>query len=371
MTRPSRCFWAVAVLGVFLLLPAETFAQQEAAQPAVPAEGIVHTVVAGDTLWDLSAKYLGSPWKWPQIWEQNRFLTNPHFIYPGIKIVIVPPAPREVELMVKSPPPEPPAPPSAAAEPAKAATASAESPKPAVALPLPEPPVERYLQIKPEDFVRAGEFTREAPRGIGTIRGGEEPKVGFAQGDRVYLALDKEIPAGQLLGVYRVRGPIDVCGDRSYSGYVNYLIGVLQVGEKRNGQVTATVRQSFEDLTRADMVSETIPGYVPVKIVPGAEGLSANVITGRMDNEELATGNFVYLDRGSAAGVAVGNVFRVLVPTGNATGTGGGGVGTGVLTDVARLVVVRVSPEFASAYVIDSTESFNAGSLTERGIADR
>ncbi|HEY5995487.1 MAG TPA: LysM domain-containing protein, partial [Candidatus Deferrimicrobiaceae bacterium] len=45
-------------------------------------DGLRYKVAAGDTLWDLSAKYLGSPWKWTELWERNRFLTNPHYIYP-------------------------------------------------------------------------------------------------------------------------------------------------------------------------------------------------------------------------------------------------------------------------------------------------
>jgi len=42
-----------------------------------------HTVVKGDTLWDISAKFLQDPWLWPDIWEVNPELENPHLIYPG------------------------------------------------------------------------------------------------------------------------------------------------------------------------------------------------------------------------------------------------------------------------------------------------
>ncbi len=98
MRRSSLNRVAFSVLCMLILLPVGAFAQVPPAEAAKPSEGIVHTVVAGDTLWDLSAKYLGSPWKWTEIWEQNRFLTNPHYIYPGIQIVIVPPGPREYAL---------------------------------------------------------------------------------------------------------------------------------------------------------------------------------------------------------------------------------------------------------------------------------
>jgi hypothetical protein len=53
------------------------------AQGKEEAPGTVHTVVTGDTLWDLSQHYLGSPWYWPKVWSYNPQIANPHWIYPG------------------------------------------------------------------------------------------------------------------------------------------------------------------------------------------------------------------------------------------------------------------------------------------------
>ena len=48
----------------------------------------LYTVGTGDTLWSLAGRFYGNPYLWPQIWEQNRYVLDAHWIYPGDPLVV-------------------------------------------------------------------------------------------------------------------------------------------------------------------------------------------------------------------------------------------------------------------------------------------
>ena len=57
---------------------------QDAAGPALnPDRPDRYVVKPGDTLWGISSLFLRDPWYWPEIWNVNPQVANPHLIYPG------------------------------------------------------------------------------------------------------------------------------------------------------------------------------------------------------------------------------------------------------------------------------------------------
>ena len=96
--RPRRPFGALAAAAVTavalaLAVPAGVATGQESGIdrtviPVAPNAPDRYVVVPGDTLWDISAKFLTDPWYWPEIWHINPQVANPHLIYPGDELAL-------------------------------------------------------------------------------------------------------------------------------------------------------------------------------------------------------------------------------------------------------------------------------------------
>jgi hypothetical protein len=100
--------------------------------PLNPEKFEVHIVKQGETLSGIARDVLKDWRLWPQLWEQNEHIINPHWIYPNDQILIKP-----ITLITEAKPPEPTPPPPPEPEPEPVPQ---EPPPRPVQLPPPPPP---------------------------------------------------------------------------------------------------------------------------------------------------------------------------------------------------------------------------------------
>lgn len=99
--QPSARLRTVRTVFAAALLTVATFAVAQEFRNDHPA---TYVVKRGDTLWDIAGRFLKKPWLWPEIWQANPQIANPHLIYPGDvlslayanRLSVSQPAPRSV-----------------------------------------------------------------------------------------------------------------------------------------------------------------------------------------------------------------------------------------------------------------------------------
>jgi hypothetical protein len=274
------------------------------------APGEVHTVVPGDTLWELSQRYLGTPWYWPKVWSYNPTIANPHWIYPGNQVRMSPEGAQAPE--------------------GGAAVTEVQG--------RDEGEGGDTLGLEPrsgEDLVevsgrigfepRAAASRRVVHEGFVTRREVEESGVidsSFSEAlmlsypDTVYVRFRNRDAArvGDRYVVFRtvteVRHP--VTGEPV--GFLTRFLGTLQVVGLSRSVVTAQVAGTWDEMTRGDRVGAFGERMVEsVQERPNETEVRAVVVTALVPYLTiLGEHHEVVLDRGSADGVQLGNTFTVV-----------------------------------------------------------
>ena len=309
---------AVLLVGLFALLGLEALA--ESTRPPTnlkkvgdhwtpwdppPAGPDAYIIQKGDTLWDLSQSWLGDPYLWPQIWDENRYILDSHWIYPGDPLV-VPGRPTVV-------PEDGPPPVAEAREPEP----PAEPPKPVTPPPPPLVPAADTSELYCSGYI---EHLNQPPSLW--IAGRHLERVSVGEGDVVFLnhGRDHGIRAGDAFSILRRTHHVDHPTDQRDLGTLVRRMGRLRVMLAHETSSTAVIEMSCEDILEGD---ELVPWEeIPVPMlasVPAFDahdptpsgGATGHIVASRDNLSALGAGHVIFTDLGGLSGVSPGDFITL------------------------------------------------------------
>jgi hypothetical protein len=264
---------------------------------ALPEEPVVirggpvpelHVVRKGDTLWDICFLYFNDPWQWPKVWSYNPQITNPHWIYPGDLVRLLP---RGMF---------------AQATPALAEPETQAAPAPADALPAPARRTE--VGIKQTAFVEKSDLDRSI-----TIDGAVDEKVLLGDGDQVYLSYPSSRPPkpGERYSVY-VPDNVVKSGGTEVGAYVRVL-GTLEVtAVTQDKRARGVITDANQEIERGAKVGPLLRTFKSVPPVPAKVDVQGTVVAMLTYDQLIGDGEIVFIDLGRKSGIEVGNSMFVV-----------------------------------------------------------
>ncbi len=348
--------------------------------------GRIHTVVSGDTLWEVSTAYLGTPWVWPSIWQENDDISNPHLILPGDHIWISAGEMRKItreeadEMLAADEP---------IVEPAAPAWDPTEDEADLLAddVPAAMDPLSLPVPLAPNTDAETGRTVRVAEReamgfvsgesidAATSIVGSPSPRTWLADGDRIYLGMGEgRVSVGDEFTVFRDAEPVKDLDDGRLLGYHVDILGWAVVREVEGESSIAEIRMSHSEIERGDQVIPRLvpPPTVPIRATP--DGIDGKIVFMPADRTQMGSSDHVYLNRGALHGFEVGSQVEVYTAGRlRRDKVSGQQVMTPDHVD-ARMVLVEVKPDTSVAYIVYAERELEIGDTvraTARQIVSR
>jgi LysM domain len=255
-----------------------------------------YTVVKGDTLWDISGKFLKEPWRWPEIWNMNRAqISNPHWIYPGDVVALTYDANGNPSLSLAS-----------------GATGGTVKLSPgirkeALAQAIPSIPARVIGPFLSLPLVVDEDALNPAPRIVAT----EDERVIVGAGNRAYAAGIKE-SQGVKWQIYRPGKKLSDPITGEVLGYEALYLGDARVSRFGESS-TIEIVKSTQEIARGDRLTPTAEAVVP-SFMPRSpdKPLKGAIVSLAGNVAESAQYSIVVINLGKRDGIEVGHVLASL-----------------------------------------------------------
>jgi len=281
--------------------------------------GWLHTVEKGDTLWDITAEYLGSPWIWPTVWKENQ-IANPHQITPGEVIWISEGGMRKVspeeaaEFAARSQEPAPAAPADGAEEtPSRdIAPATPDSGTSDMFAALDGTAADRERRLHWPGLHRYGFLTETEVEGSAAVLGSHEEGYWSSQERKTIVSLGEgKVHIGDVYTVFRTRRRVLHPETGNLVGYFVEQLGTAEVTEIHTESSFVKVLSSYAEIEPGDRIMPYTEEPKDFRALYTPIDLKGLVLAVQIHRQYAMNGDIVVLDRGRADGVQVGHQFEV------------------------------------------------------------
>ena len=248
-----------------------------------------YTVQKGDTLWDISGRFLTQPWQWPQIWESNPQIANPDLIYPGDVLVLdfkdgkarLRVADRNVKL-----------------SPSVRETRHAD-----IIHAIPLDAVQQFLS-------RPRVVTEDELDRAGYIVGSQDEHLTFGAGHRVYVR-NLGQPTTNKFSIFRKGGDYVDPGTHAVLGYEAEHIGdaiVEKFGDPATVRIVSSVKEAFKGDRLLPQQSDQFSEFIPHAPSAPVDGKIISVIEGF---SQIGQHQVVVVNKGVVDGLEAGHVLAI------------------------------------------------------------
>ncbi len=331
----------------------------------VPEGSKTHMVLKGDTLWDLAGSYLGNPYAWPQIWELNQWVKDPHWIYPGDPLII---------------------------DLARAVATADSVPEDVTNLQPDQRRADPTVMRRPElgfsfqDFIQLpfvaadGADAHYKNQGAFTITSNKrEDRQFLGEGEAIYLngGLDQGVKVGDRFVILKTltrQLPHPTLAKKKM-GDVIQQVGVARVIITQSKGSVAVIERSLDAVQVGDhLVKFVEPANIPMQMrtdVTEPVKVAANaavVVYARDARLHSAGGDMIIIDRGANDGLKMGEVLLVVRPRTYPVGSGTEKKPpTETITYyLGQALVVRADAQTATCRVLRSVEEIRNGDTVTR-----
>ncbi|TVP58013.1 MAG: LysM peptidoglycan-binding domain-containing protein [Halomonadaceae bacterium] len=251
-----------------------------------------YTVVTGDTLWDISGRFLNEPWFWPEIWHVNPQIDNPHLIFPGdvLALIYIDGQPRLTKVASE-----------------RVIRLSPQVRATAIDTPIPTIPLDAIESFLSETRIIDSDLLDSAPY----VLEGTDRRIVSGAGDRVYAR--GNATRGENLSVFRRNVEYVDPETNEFLGLEARSIGRGRVSAAEGEVLTFQLTRTREEVRTEDRLLPAEDREITTSFQPSAPDKDIRGLMIAVEDGVSNIGQYdvVTVNRGEREGLRPGNVLAV------------------------------------------------------------